>query len=85
MDVFEQTLHCNTHKRVDIFYSQFMFLLLLGSVIWVPWYLDLKRPILPAPGLQMLEMEKAHLELVPKSRIHGSIHPLPYTPSWRSA
>jgi hypothetical protein len=25
------------------------------------------------------------LQLVPKSRIRGSIHPLPHTPSWRSA
>jgi hypothetical protein len=26
-----------------------------------------------------------HLELVPRSRKHGSIHPLPHTPSWRNA
>jgi hypothetical protein len=26
-----------------------------------------------------------HLQLVPKSRKRGSIHPLPQTPSWRSA
>jgi hypothetical protein len=25
-----------------------------------------------------------HLQLVPRSRKYGSIHPLPYTPSWRS-
>jgi hypothetical protein len=27
----------------------------------------------------------AHLQLVPRSRKRGSIHPLPHTPSWRSA
>jgi hypothetical protein len=27
----------------------------------------------------------AHLQLVPRSRKRGSIHPLPYTSSWRSA
>jgi hypothetical protein len=26
-----------------------------------------------------------HLKLVPRSRKRGSIHPLPHTPSWRSA
>jgi hypothetical protein len=26
-----------------------------------------------------------HLHLVPRSRIRGSIHPLPHTPSWHSA
>jgi hypothetical protein len=26
-----------------------------------------------------------HLELGPRSRIRGYIHPLPHTPSWRSA
>jgi hypothetical protein len=26
-----------------------------------------------------------HLQLVSRSRKHGSIHPFPYTPSWRSA
>jgi hypothetical protein len=26
-----------------------------------------------------------HLQLVPMSRKYGSIHPLPHTPSWRSA
>jgi hypothetical protein len=50
-------------------------------VILIPWYLDLKRPVLPAPGLQILKTEKTNLQLVPKSRIRGSMHPLPYTPS----
>jgi hypothetical protein len=27
----------------------------------------------------------AHLQLVPRSRKCGSIHPLPHTPSWHSA
>jgi hypothetical protein len=27
----------------------------------------------------------SHLQLVTRSRIHGSIHPLPHTSSWRSA
>jgi hypothetical protein len=26
-----------------------------------------------------------HLQLLPRPRKHGSIHPLPHTPSWRSA
>jgi hypothetical protein len=26
-----------------------------------------------------------HLQLVPMSRKHGSIHPLPHSPSWRSS
>jgi hypothetical protein len=26
-----------------------------------------------------------HLQLVPRSRKHGSIHPVPHTPAWHSA
>jgi hypothetical protein len=42
---------------------------------WVPegTFVGVKRP-----GRQ------ADLQLVPRSRIHGSVHPLPHTYSWRS-
>jgi hypothetical protein len=42
-------------------------------VQWVPGDLS--------PGVKLT----THLKLVPRSRIRGSVHPLPYTPSWRSA
>jgi hypothetical protein len=44
---------------------------------WVPGDLspDLKRP----------GREADHLQLVPRSRKRGPIHPLPHTSSWRGA
>jgi hypothetical protein len=52
----------------------------LGStqppIQWVLWALS---P--PRRGVKLI----THLPLVPRSRKCGSIHPLPHTPSWRSA
>jgi hypothetical protein len=36
-------------------------------------------------GVKGPAREADHLQLVPRSRKCGSIHPLPHTPSWRSA
>jgi hypothetical protein len=39
-----------------------------------------------SPGVKRQVREADHsLQLVPRSRKCGSIHPLPHTPSWRSA
>jgi hypothetical protein len=44
---------------------------------WVPGALS--------PGVKRPGRLTTHLQLVPRSRKCGSIHPLPHTPSWRSA
>jgi hypothetical protein len=49
------------------------------SVQWVP------RALSPGVKQQRREADPTHLRLVPKSRIRGSIPPLPHTSSWRSA
>jgi hypothetical protein len=36
------------------------------------------------PGVKRPGCETDHSQLVPRSRIHGSIHPLPHTSSWRN-
>jgi hypothetical protein len=38
-----------------------------------------------SPGVKRPGCEANHSPLMPKSRKRGSIHPLPHTPSWRSA
>jgi hypothetical protein len=38
-------------------------------------------PRVKRPGVKLT----THLQLMPRSRKRGSIHPLPHTPSWRSA
>jgi hypothetical protein len=50
----------------------------VSPIQWVPGDLppELKRP--------RRELT-AHLQLVPRSRKRGSIHPLPHTSSWRGA
>jgi hypothetical protein len=50
----------------------------LGPTHWVPGALF---PGVRWPGVKLT----THLHLVPRSRKCESIHPLPHTPSWRSA
>jgi hypothetical protein len=38
-----------------------------------------------SPRVKRPEREADHSRLVPRSRIRGSIHPLPHTSSWRNA
>jgi hypothetical protein len=47
------------------------------AIQWVPEALS--------PGVKGSWLEADHLQLVPKSRKLGSIHPLPHTSSWCSA
>jgi hypothetical protein len=44
-------------------------------------------PVAFSPGVKRLrrEADHSHLQLVPRPRTLGSIHPLLHTPSWRSA
>jgi hypothetical protein len=46
--------------------------------------LDIKR-LVAAKRKARAPWHHTHLQLVPRSRKCGSIHPLPHTPSWRSA
>jgi hypothetical protein len=46
-------------------------------ISWVPGALSL--------GVKRPWREADYLQLVPRSRVRGSIHPLPHTSSWCSA
>jgi hypothetical protein len=58
----------------DCFFSPRHLDHLWGPLQWLPGPLS--------PGVKRPRLEADHL---PRSRIRGSIHPFPYTSSWRSA
>jgi hypothetical protein len=71
----QSTLVCVSEGHINTLLSNIN---LKPPIQWVPGALT--------PGVKRPDREADHsLKLVPRSRKRGSIHPLPHTPSWRSA